>query len=183
MTIFVVYLHLSWKMSRCFLNYTKPLHSKSLKTRPFTTNCNTGNCIIRDTDNFVLELKRSQGCGPSIPIKLDLVTIVLYLQSTATNYAYSQRTDLQTTCTSVLTVLYNSVLCQLISSVTRILWCILASHKVELRWPYSTVNVKLVLTNKGERKFGAESRNIMFPKSVNGRSCSGWIKSLIIVKK
>jgi len=133
MTIFVVYLHLSWKMPSYFLNYTKPLHSKSLTTRPFTTNCNTGNCIIRDTDNFLSKLKRSEGYGPSIPIKLGLVTIVLYLQSTAMNYAYSQRTDLQTTCTSILTALYHSLLCQLISSVTRILWYILASHKVELR--------------------------------------------------
>ena len=40
------------------------------------------------------------------------------------NYAYSQRTDLQNTYTSILTVLYHSVLCQLISPVTRIVWYI-----------------------------------------------------------
>lgn len=121
MTIFVVYLYLSWQMPRYFLNYTKPLHSKSLTTRPFTTNCNTGNCIIWDTNNFVLKLRKSQACCPSICIKISLVTIVIYLQSAAMNYVYSQRTALQTTCTSILTVLYHSVLCQLISSVTRIL--------------------------------------------------------------
>lgn len=111
MTIFVVYLYLSWQMTRYFLNYTKPLHSRSLTTRPFTYNFNRGKCIIRDTDNFVLKLKRNQACGPSIHIKLSLVTIVLYLQSTAMNYANSQRTDLQKTYTSILTVLYHSVLC------------------------------------------------------------------------
>jgi hypothetical protein len=124
MIIFVVYLYLSWQMAKYFLNYTKPLHSKSVTTRPFTTNSKTGSCTVRDTDNFVLNLKRNQACGPSIRIKLRLVTIVLYLQSTAMNYAYSQRTDFQNTYTPILTVLCHSVLCQLISDVTRILWYI-----------------------------------------------------------
>lgn len=122
MTIFVVYIYLSWQVPKYFLNYTKPLHSKSLTTQPFTTNSNTGNSIIRDTDNFVLKLKGNQVCGPSIRIKLCLVTIVLHLQSNAVNYAYSQRTNLRNMCMSVLTVVYHSVQCQLISSVTRILW-------------------------------------------------------------